>query len=74
VINFDKLSKRQLAVFEQISMNNDKGHPVSALNALYRNGYIRMHGTAPIRYSVPVSVHTAWRQWCAKQQTEKGQE
>lgn len=82
MINFDKLSNRQLAVFEQIATNNDSGHPPSTLNALERLGYIQgsleqLRGFPPVsvvRYSVPVSVHIAWCQWCAKQQAEKGKE
>ena len=78
MINFDRLSKRQIHVLEQIATNNDGGHPQRTLDSLEAKGYIvgqlqYLSGFPPvavIRYSVPIPVHIAWCQWCAEQQTE----
>lgn len=82
MIDFTKLSKRQLQVFEQISVNNDSGHPQKTLDSLEKNDYIvgqlqylsSFPPVAVIRYSVPIPVQIAWCQWCAEQQAEKKDE
>lgn len=78
-IDFTKLTSKQLAVFEQVAVNNDSGHPQKTLGILIRKGYIvgrlqYLEGfppTAVICYSVPIPVHIAWCQWCAEQQVEE---
>lgn len=79
MIDFAKLSKRQLKVLEQLATGNDSGHPQKTLESLEKKDYIvgqlqYLSGFPPvavIRYSVPIPVHIAWCQWCAEQQTEK---
>ncbi len=71
------LSQNVRAVFEQIAINDDIGHPPRAIRALMERGLIIVAGrreigrdrfgkiTIPI-YVVPLSVHMQWCDWCAE--------
>ena len=66
---FRKLSKKQLAVFEQIAINNDEGHHPFTLKSLVKRGLITERREEWVwgwvwRYDVPLGVHAEWCQWC----------
>ena len=75
MIRFDVLSKQQLAVFEQIAINNDGGHNSRTLESLIKRNLIESYeqkdtvffgDLTVIRYRVPLNVHIEWCEWCDK--------
>lgn len=84
MIDFTKLTKRQLEVFEQIAVNNDAGHPTQTLKSLEGKGLIESEeqivgsrGEVQVkikRYFVPAPVHIAWCEWCASLPDEESAE
>ena len=76
---FDRLSPRQLAVFEQIATGHGVGHPQRTLDSLERLNLVtsanfNVGGRPPVivkRYIVPLPVHMAWCEWCAEQPDEE---
>ena len=80
---FDKLSPKQLAVFEQIAIGNDGRHHPRTIGSLIRHGLIESYHdhyqgdrgfpfpVHIIRYRVPVTIHIEWCAWCVKNCSEK---
>lgn len=72
-IDFTKLTKKQLEVFEQIAIGRDTGHNDRTLESLVNKGYItctpkQLPGWPPVKintYSVSIPIHMAWCQWCS---------
>lgn len=72
--NFKGLNNKQLAVFEQIAVNNDAGHNETTLRSLVSKLLIEkreeeLDGWPPTiiyRYAVPVPIHMEWCEWCAE--------
>ncbi len=68
-------SEEAIAVFEQIAINNDEGHPQHLLNELLDKGLIEGNQIAllvhPVkyktRYLVPIHLHYQWCTWCSEQ-------
>lgn len=72
-------TKRQIEVFEQIAIRNDRGHHPRVLAALEAKGLITasdetIPGRLPIkitRYFVPPTPHMQWCEWCAENVKEE---
>ena len=62
--NFREMSDNQLAVFEQIAINNDQGHSKNILKRLKQKGLIEQTGDNS--YRVPIAIHAEWCAWCAE--------
>lgn len=74
--NFRNLSKKQLAVFEQIAINNDTGHNPNTIDSLFRRRLIESYqegqddgtgGYYTFRFRVPLPIHAEWCEWRASQ-------
>lgn len=74
VERFEGLTDAQLAVFEQIALNQDAGHNPRTLQVLRDRGLIEaeevnMGGHPPMtvtRYHVPIHVHMRWCAWAGE--------
>lgn len=72
---FRNLTPAQLRVFEQVAVNQDKGHRPATLATLVAAGLIEETGEEwpgdgwgvfrEMRYSVPPAIHAEWCAWCA---------
>lgn len=75
MMSFSELTKTQLLVFEQVAIGKDFGHSPRMLKILERRGYLQselqyLSGFPPVavcKYSVTISVHIQWCQWCSEQ-------
>jgi hypothetical protein len=76
---FLNLTKKQLAVFEQIAINKDLSHNSKTLDSLEKKGLIEsyeqsLNGSIPCiikRYEVPINIHMQWCKWCSENYTEE---
>lgn len=59
---FRNLPAPLAAVFEQIAIDNDQGHPSEITDALEREGLVCLSELGGL--FVPLAVHIEWCQWC----------
>lgn len=67
----NKLTDKQLFVFECIAMNIVDCHPRQILESLLKKELIELHiqqiGNSPIKhYLVPIPIHMAYCEWCSE--------
>ena len=69
--DFDELPEREREVLGFIAVNQDRGHPRTALKFLMDRELIR---ECEDGYFVPLPVHIAWCEWCSKNYKEEDEE
>jgi hypothetical protein len=73
-MNFSELTKAELGAFELLAIGQASHASPRTLKSLEKRGYLDsesqyLSGYPPVavcKYSVPISVHIAWCQWCEK--------